>query len=763
MAFDPLKEGATEVFDPIAEGAVAVDEFNPFAEGATERQGIASRPGVPIPDPDLEPSVIPPGTDLSTLSDDELFELNRQLSEKIKPTLFAERPDITPEAQKTAQEAKLAEQREIVAQQDQTISQEIKDSLKRGGLNVVAGVGGTVAEVAKLSDEQGLSLPGLNQLGEIGGNIARNALIELKDPELTASSLKGMSIKQKTATFIAQVVPETLAFMAGTTAATVLGGPAAGALFAFSVEGDSSARDVLERGGTQEEANVNRLVVGTINAALEQLQVNRVLKFGEGGVEAIARIAKEKTLKSIAAAGKDVTLAGIKQFITEGLQEATQEAVSIATPGITSGEVTDIDSALQLAIDSGGRVALAGLAGGTAGLFLGGGAAGTQILAQSFAEKTDADTDIADGEFGAEPTADITEKHADAVPVKAEEAPPVVEEAEVAKGLEAKQEATEKLEVKKPKPAKIEPITKPKAPVVEQKAKVADTKIPTKPVVATKKSVKPDVTESVTAESVQKQPKVAPESSVSQETSTSVEDAVKVDVTDPAFPTSTKHASTKEIRERLGIGQVNSKTRRSDEQAMKEAVDQKIPEKAQRIADEINVNARALSDVEDAGMRIAVAELEIEHEQLMDLIGESTDDADIKTLSAEASRVEQEFDNLLNALETSGSEAGRALRARKVQVGRDFKLTSVLNRAKAAAGKKLSAAKKAVFKGLTKRLVKAEKKIVTLETEVQDLKAKGIFRRGAKRFTTLSKQQRRSTIAELSSNVNVLLSQGCNN
>ena len=285
---------------------------------------------------------------------------------------------------------------------------------------------------------------------------------------------------------------------------------------------------------------------------------------------------------------------------------------------------------------------------------------------------------------------------------------------------------------------------------------------PKKPVTVTKppKKVEP---KPVTAEVKQTQSKAVQGEPVTQQTVKEVEDAIKVDVTDPAFPTSTKHASTKEIRDRLGIGQVNSKTRRSDEQAMAEAVERKIPEKALRIADDINTTARALSDIEDAGMRIKVAELEIEHEQLMKLIGDSKDEADTKTLSTDAARVEAEFDSIISALETSGTEAGRALRARKVQIGRDFKLVSVLNRAKAAAGKKLSAVQSRLFKQLTEKLSKRVKQIDALRIEVAILKAGQTVKRGARRFTTMNKQQRQTSRQGLSAKVVELLQQGCAN
>jgi cell division protein FtsB len=279
-----------------------------------------------------------------------------------------------------------------------------------------------------------------------------------------------------------------------------------------------------------------------------------------------------------------------------------------------------------------------------------------------------------------------------------------------------------------------------------------------------KAKAKPKPTEKpLTPETKQAQPKVVPEEVTTKETAKTVEDAIKTDVTDPAFPTSTKHDSTKEIRERLGIGQVNSKTRRSDEEAMSEAVKRKIPEKAGRIADEINTTARALSDIEDAGMRVAVAELEIEHEQIMKLIAESKDDADIKTLSAEVNRIETEFDSIISALETSGTEAGRALRARKVQISRDFSLVAVLNRAKAAVGQKLGATKERLFKQLTDKLNKTTKRVEVLETEVNDLKALKIVGRGARRFTSMTTQQRQVSRKGLTTKLNELLAKGCNN
>jgi hypothetical protein len=244
-----------------------------------------------------------------------------------------------------------------------------------------------------------------------------------------------------------------------------------------------------------------------------------------------------------------------------------------------------------------------------------------------------------------------------------------------------------------------------------------------------------------------------------------VKDAIETDVTDPSFPVSTKHAATKEIRERLGIGGVNSKTRQSDEQAQKEAIKQNIPGKARRLADEINETPRPLTNVEEAGLKIKIAQLEIEHEQAMKSVEKATDPSDIQSRSAEANRIEQEFDLVMSALEKAGSEAGRAFRQRRVGINRSFKLTSVLNRAKAAKKADLTPKSRSQFKTLTSELEKANERIDRLAKEVQEFKARRFVRRGraATEFKRMTKQQKDSDLSELVARTNALLKQGCNN
>jgi len=90
----------------------------------------------------------------------------------------------------------------------------------------------------------------------------------------------------KVRTFVANAVGEALPFMAGTVAATLAAGPRAGFAVAFAVEGDNAYRDAIASGASEEEANMDRMIVGSINAALEKMQIDKVL----GGAKSSGRI-----------------------------------------------------------------------------------------------------------------------------------------------------------------------------------------------------------------------------------------------------------------------------------------------------------------------------------------------------------------------------------------------------------------------------------------------------------------------------------------
>lgn len=168
--------------------------------------------------------------------------------------------------------------------------------------------------------------------------------------------------------------------------------------------------------------------------------------------------------------------------------------------------------------------------------------------------------------------------------------------------------------------------------------------------------------------------------------------------------TSARKADSARERELMGLGGLDSPERRSNQQDMDDAITQGIPERAQRLAAEVIAKPRAYTPVESAGLIRAKMTLLNEHEDLMARIHDSTDDADISALSTEVNRVEQEFDILTEALKRSGTERSRALNSQKLTIDQDFRLISVLNRAKSAKGKSLTATQRGTFEKIIAQL-----------------------------------------------------------
>lgn len=234
-------------------------------------------------------------------------------------------------------------------------------ALGRGTLNVGSGLLSQFAEIGQASI---FDVDRINELAEKAREISQKP----KFQPGTDGGVKG---------FIANAVGDAIPFMAGTVAATIVGGPAAGFGVAYSVEGKNAYFDALEAGASQEQAEIEGMVVGSINAALELLQVERVIKFakvGKGSVKEIAKAAKKKALKKVLAATGKFGKEALKTSITEGVQEALQETTSVLAPGITGRELPTVKEAAK-------RIGQAGLGGAVAGPILGGAGAITQAVA----------------------------------------------------------------------------------------------------------------------------------------------------------------------------------------------------------------------------------------------------------------------------------------------------------------------------------------------------------------------------------------------
>lgn len=736
--------------------------------GAVPDQPIESRPGVPIPDQ----------TEFKALAEKIGFK-GREIVERVQrddPKEFG------------------------------GLRQEMSDALARGIVNTTSGGLDALERAAQSS----VFPPGFfSDKAEVLREIGKIADIQ------PASLPKDASKRRKTGAFVANAVGETIPFMAASLGSTLLTGtPMAAFATSFTIEGENARQEALAAGATEQDADMEAFVVGTINGALESLQVDELLKFsgvGKASKRAFVEAVRDKSLKKLAQAGGQLSLAAAKTAVTEGIQEGLQETTSILTPAISGRELPKPSEAFK-------RIGQATLGGAVVGPILGGAvsaATGTQADIPVQEEITEAPAPPAVGE-AVEP-AGLTERAEngrqrdekrreelrprpgslqDKLRQRATKAEKTLEtrqgevleagrpraglkkaKAAAVKPVAAKPKVSSKIRQsaqriananKKPvfikggkllksKPSgefvTVKPHIRVKAGAVAPKVKVAAK--PATPAVrlARQAVARTDPTTIVTA----KTPEITER----------VSQVVERDFTQPKpkGETSARQADIAEDRESMGLSEINSKTRRGWESALKTAKKQKIHRKAPRLADEILETPRSLSDVETAGLTIRMAELKAEHKQTSSTLRKAKDSADIETQAAEVGRIEEEFDKLSRAVDMSGTEKGRALAAQKLTINRDFDLISTVTRAKAAKKADLSLKERASIERLTKGLESATTKIDRLSVEVQEMKAKRFVRRGraATEFKRMSKQAKDSDLADLVAKTNALLKQGCNN
>lgn len=189
-----------------------------------------------------------------------------------------------------------------------------------------------------------------------------------------------------------KVLGEAIPFMATAMAGGYAGGAVAGVLgksaalgqaigsggVAFAVEGDAAYDQAKNSGATETQAQTERVIVGSINAYLESLQIRRLIGFHEAGGTTLKSFVRNIRNKAWGMIGGDVrNFSGeiLKLAVTEGLQEAAQEGVSIGIPAAIRGEYPKLEdgSPDYKAILT--QIGESGIGGAFAGTVLGGGGA----------------------------------------------------------------------------------------------------------------------------------------------------------------------------------------------------------------------------------------------------------------------------------------------------------------------------------------------------------------------------------------------------
>ncbi len=235
---------------------------------------------------------------------------------------------------------------------------ELGRNLARMGLKTYSGVFGTIATASESAIWD------------------KESFQNLADWYYNASEIKPLSpgaggppIRQFTAQVIGSVIPYVAA---GTTLSIITGSPYAAFFVGYSVEGDEIYRNTKRQGKSEEEAQMLRFIGGSINGAIETMQISGIIKFaktGKGSFRAIAAAARNLAWTEFKAAGKDLTYSLAEHILREALEETLQEAVTTTAAIYTGEELTGEEIAKRLGMAAAGG-AFMGLAFGGGGKIL---------------------------------------------------------------------------------------------------------------------------------------------------------------------------------------------------------------------------------------------------------------------------------------------------------------------------------------------------------------------------------------------------------
>lgn len=173
------------------------------------------------------------------------------------------------------------------------------------------------------------------------------------------------------------VIGEAIPYMASSLAGGYMAGLPGAAAVGFSVEGDSAYEDAKERGASEGQAQLERVVVGSINAAIEALQIGQIMKFAKAGkysLKGFIQLARGKAYREMMKSGLAFSGDLLKNSINEGIEEFAQEGVSILVPAAFRGDVPRTEEGKTDWVAIGKRMGEAALGGFVAGGVLGAGA-----------------------------------------------------------------------------------------------------------------------------------------------------------------------------------------------------------------------------------------------------------------------------------------------------------------------------------------------------------------------------------------------------
>jgi hypothetical protein len=234
---------------------------------------------------------------------------------------------------------------------------EIPKGIARGFLGVGAALTGT-AEWA---------IPGQQE-----------TLIDAKQAIQDYQNEKFAPTKQGAYAYGGRILGEALPYLGLAVVGGVAAGTAGAVAVGFSVAGDQAYDEAIKTGASNKQANRERVIVGTINAVIEYLQVGKILKFKSAGRNSMKAFIQSVRNKAWAKAGKSIkgfTGDILKVAIEEGIEEAAQQGVEIGVPLILRDVSPKNSDGTTDWFEICRQIATAGAAGAFAGGVIGGGMA----------------------------------------------------------------------------------------------------------------------------------------------------------------------------------------------------------------------------------------------------------------------------------------------------------------------------------------------------------------------------------------------------
>ncbi|KKN45304.1 hypothetical protein LCGC14_0684570 [marine sediment metagenome] len=198
-----------------------------------------------------------------------------------------------------------------------------------------------------------------------------------------------------TGAWAGRVIGEAIPYMANAMAGGYAVGPVGAAAVGFTIEGDNAYDAAITTGAPEGQAQRERVIVGSINAAIEALQIGRLMKFHQAGkhsIKGFIQLVKDKAYKQMFTTGKQFGADILKLSIENAIEGFSQEGVSIGVPALFRGEYPKKEDGTIDYWALGERLGEAALAEGVAGGVLGTGGRvqmSTKAVSESIPEAVD--------------------------------------------------------------------------------------------------------------------------------------------------------------------------------------------------------------------------------------------------------------------------------------------------------------------------------------------------------------------------------------